>query len=142
MLLFSSYVIVFEFSLKVKEKKNRRHYLLTDPRSLMSFIWYLPKLSRLFVCMIPLQYAYLKLSSQLVSEDSHYLFLTISSVAELKISSCGHCDNRCMTENPRDFSCNWKRDDWEDLRLTQSKHSENCKILCSQHMSRLAWLLI
>ena len=32
MLWFSSYVIVFEFSWKVKEKKNRRHYLLTDPR--------------------------------------------------------------------------------------------------------------
>ena len=33
MLWFSSYVIVFEFSWKVKEKKkNRRHYLLTGPR--------------------------------------------------------------------------------------------------------------
>ena len=32
MLWFSSYVIVFEFSWKVKEKKNRRHYLLIDPR--------------------------------------------------------------------------------------------------------------
>ena len=32
MLWFSSYVIVFEFSWKVKERKNRRHYLLTDPR--------------------------------------------------------------------------------------------------------------
>ena len=31
MLWFSSYVIVFEFSWKVKEKNNRRHYLLTDP---------------------------------------------------------------------------------------------------------------
>ena len=35
MLWFSSYVIVFEFSWKVKEKKNRRHYLLTDPRSMI-----------------------------------------------------------------------------------------------------------
>ena len=29
---FSSYVIVFEFFFKVKEKKNRRPYLLIDPR--------------------------------------------------------------------------------------------------------------
>ena len=40
MLWFSSYVIVFEFSSrKVKEKKkNRRHYLLTDPRTIIQNI--------------------------------------------------------------------------------------------------------
>ena len=41
MLWFSSYVIVFEFSWRVKEKKNRRHYLLTDPcRMLWSLVSY------------------------------------------------------------------------------------------------------
>ena len=35
MLWFSSYVIVFEIFWKGKEKTNRRHYLLTDPRTIV-----------------------------------------------------------------------------------------------------------
>ena len=43
MLWFSSYLIVLEFSWKVKEKKNRRHYLLTGPRT---SIWFLYNISK------------------------------------------------------------------------------------------------
>ena len=47
MLWISSYVIVFEFSWKVKEKKNRRHYLLTDPRIKVKII-----LEKIFVSVL------------------------------------------------------------------------------------------
>ena len=55
LLWFSSYVIEFEFSWKVKEKENRRHYLLTDPRIFNSYcLRYIHIMRNFIVCTVHL----------------------------------------------------------------------------------------